>query len=128
MAMRTPSHPGRVLRTTCLEPLGLSVTEAARILGVSRQALNNVVNEASVMSAEMALRVTRAFGGDAMTWLALQAAHDLARLRGDASIRDVRRHRAAPARARLTPPGPAPATRVAAARASGRTARRAPAA
>lgn len=102
MAMRTPSHPGRVLRTTCLEPLGLSVTEAARILGVSRQALNNVVNEASVMSAEMALRVTRAFGGDAMAWLALQAAHDLARLRSDASVRGVRRHRAAPARARRT--------------------------
>ncbi len=90
-SMKQPAHPGTVLRSTCLEPLDLSVTHAARVLGVSRQALNNLVNGSAAMSAEMAVRVTRAFGGDPMTWLALQAAWDVARLRHDPAVRRVRR-------------------------------------
>jgi antitoxin HigA-1 len=78
MPMKNPPHPGRIVRHDCLEPLGLSITEAAKILGVTRQALNNVVNSKSGISAEMAIRLTKAFGSTADTWLRMQAAYDLA--------------------------------------------------
>jgi addiction module HigA family antidote len=78
MSMKNPSHPGRIIRYDCLEPLKLSVTEAAKALGVSRQALNNVVNEKSGVSAEMAIRLSKAFGSTPVTWLRMQAAYDLA--------------------------------------------------
>jgi len=79
--MKNPVHPGRVIRQDCLEPLDLSVTAGARALGVTRQALNNVVNEKAAISPEMAVRLSKAFGGEAETWLAMQAAFDLAQLR-----------------------------------------------
>jgi addiction module HigA family antidote len=63
MPMKNPVHPGRIVRHDCLEPLALSVTEGSRVLGVTRQALNNVVNEKSGVSPEMAIRLTKAFGG-----------------------------------------------------------------
>ena len=69
MPMKNPVHPGRIVRRNCLEPLGLSVTAGARILGVSRQALNNIVNGKSGISPEMAIRLTKAFGSTAETWL-----------------------------------------------------------
>jgi addiction module HigA family antidote len=78
MAMKKPTHPGRVVRTMCLEPNGLSVTEAAPGLGVSRQALNNLVNGKAAMSPEMAVRLEKRFGGSAEMWLSLQLAFDLA--------------------------------------------------
>jgi addiction module HigA family antidote len=78
MTMKAPPHPGLSVRHDCLEPLGLTVTEAARVLGVTRQALNNVVNGKAGISADMAIRLDKAFGGGAETWLALQMAHDLA--------------------------------------------------
>ena len=81
MAMLSPPHPGRLVRQECIEPLGLSVTDAASVLGVTRQALNNLVNAKSGISAEMALRLAKAFGGDAETWLRLQMAYDLAQVR-----------------------------------------------
>ena len=62
MKMHNPPHPGEVLKALCLNPLGLTVTEAARALGVSRQALNNLVNEKAAISAEMAVRLAKAFG------------------------------------------------------------------
>ena len=62
MAMQKPSHPGRVLRSMCLEPRGLTVTEAAAGLSVSRQALKNVVSQRAAMSAEMAVRLEKGFG------------------------------------------------------------------
>ena len=77
-AMKKPAHPGRIVRHDCLEPLPLSVTEAARALGVTRQALNNVVNEKSGISPEMAIRLAKAFGSTAETWMRMQAAFDLA--------------------------------------------------
>lgn len=76
--MKNPPHPGLSVRHDCLEPLGLSVTEAARKLGVSRKQLSNVVNGRSGISAEMAIRLDRAFGGGAETWHRMQAAYDLA--------------------------------------------------
>ena len=86
--MKNPVHPGRIVREDCLEPLGLSVTEAAKVLGVTRQALNNVVNEKSAISPEMAIRLSKAFGSTAETWVRMQAAFDLAvAMKGAADIR-----------------------------------------
>ena len=91
MPMKNPVHPGRIVRHGCLEPLGLSVTEGAKVLGVTRQALNNVVNGKSGISPKMAIRLAKAFGSTAETWLAMQLAYDLAAARKDESKIRVRR-------------------------------------
>ena len=78
MPMKNPVHPGRIIRQDCLAPLGLTVTAAARVLGVSRQALNNVVNCKAGVSPEKAIRLEKAFGGTADTWLRMQMNYDLA--------------------------------------------------
>ena len=78
MSMKNPPHPGKVVRVSCLEPLGLNVTEAAKVLGVSRQALSNLVNGRASMSAEMAIRLAKAFGSTTETWIRLQGAYDVA--------------------------------------------------
>ena len=95
MPMKNPPHPGRSIRDACLESLGLSVTEGARVLGVTRQALNNVVNGRAGISPEMALRLARGFGSTAETWLHMQANYDLAQARKSESKIKVRRYRAA---------------------------------
>ena len=79
MPMKNPPHPGLSVRHDCLEPLGLNVTEAARRLGVSRKQLSDIVNCHAGISPEMAIRLDKAFGGGADTWLRLQAACDLAK-------------------------------------------------
>jgi len=89
MPMKNPPHPGLSVRHDCIEPLGLTVTEGARILGVTRQTLNNLVNGRSGISAEMAIRLDKAFGGGAETWLRLQMAYDLAQARRHESEIDV---------------------------------------
>ena len=76
--MKTPPHPGLSVRQDCLEPLGLSVTEAAKRLGVSRKQLSEIVNGRAGISAEMAIRLDKAFGGGAETWHRLQGAYDFA--------------------------------------------------
>lgn len=81
MPMLNPPHPGRLVRQECLEPLGLTVTDGAARLGVTRQALNNLVNGKSGVSAEMALRLAKAFGGTPEVWLRMQMAYDLAQVR-----------------------------------------------
>ena len=91
MPMKNPPHPGRSIRNACLEPLGLSVTEGAKVLGVSRQALNNVVNGKAAISPEMAIRLSKAFGSTAEVWLRMQLAYDLAEARKDESKIKVRR-------------------------------------
>lgn len=78
MPMKNPPHPGLSVRHDCLEPLRLSVTEAARKLGVSRKQMSGVVNCRSGISPEMAIRLDKAFGGAASTWVRRQAAYDLA--------------------------------------------------
>jgi len=89
--MKNPPHPGRSIRSACLEPLGLSISEGAKILGVSRQALNNVVVGKSAISPEMAIRLTKAFGSTEEAWLRMQLAYDLAIARMDESKIKVRR-------------------------------------
>jgi addiction module HigA family antidote len=91
--MKSPPHPGRIVRQDCVEPLGLTITEAARVLGVTRQALNNVVNGKAGVSPEMAVRLSKAFGGSPELSLRLQANYDLAQLRQDRI--DVKRYRRA---------------------------------
>jgi addiction module HigA family antidote len=78
MPMKTPPHPGKAVRVSCLEPLGLSVTDGAKALGVARQSLSNLINGKTGVSPEMAIRLAKAFGSTADTWLKMQAAFDLA--------------------------------------------------
>ncbi len=92
MPMKSPPHPGLSVKHDCLEPLGLSVTKAAEILGVTRQTLNDLVNCRRGISPEMALRLEMAFGGGAETWLRLQVAYDLAQARLKASDLNVKRY------------------------------------
>jgi addiction module HigA family antidote len=91
--MKKPTHPGRVVRHDCLDPLGLSVTAGAKVLGVTRQALNNVVNGKSGISPEMAIRLSKAFGSSPETWLQMQLAYDLAEARRNEDKIKVRRVR-----------------------------------
>ena len=78
MPMKNPPHPGKVVRVSCLEPLGLSVTDGAKVLGVSRQVLSNVVNCRARISGDMAVRLAKAFGSTTETWIRLQPAYDVA--------------------------------------------------
>jgi antitoxin HigA-1 len=78
MAMKSPPHPGLSVRHDCIEPLGLTISEAAKRLGVSRKQLSDIVNCRAGLSPEMAIRLDKAFGGGAETWYRLQAAYDLA--------------------------------------------------
>ncbi len=91
MAMKNPPHPGESVRHDCIEPLGLSITEAARALGVTRQALNNLVNGKSGISPDMAIRLDKAFGGGAEVWLGIQMDYDLARAMKHAGSIKVKR-------------------------------------
>jgi len=75
--MHNPPHPGEVIRELCLEPLGLSVTEAAEGLGVSRKTLSAIINGRAGISAEMAIRLGKAFNTSAESWLNQQLQYDL---------------------------------------------------
>lgn len=90
--MLNPPHPGEAVRFDCLEPLGLSVTAGAKVLGVSRQALNNLVNGRAGLTPEMAIRLDKAFGGGAETWLRMQTSYDLAQALKHASAIKVKRY------------------------------------
>lgn len=77
MAMHNPPHPGEIIRELCLEPLGLTVTEAAKGLGVSRKTLSALLNGRFGISPEMAIRLSKGFGGSAESWLIQQSQYDL---------------------------------------------------
>ena len=91
MPMTNPPHPGAIVRRQCLEPLALTVTAAASGLGVTRQALSDLVNERADLSVEMALRLSKAFGSSAETWLGLQTAYDLWQARDRAAKLKIKR-------------------------------------
>jgi len=78
--MHNPPHPGEILRELCLDPLGLTVTEAAGALGVSRKTLSSILNGHSGISPEMALRLSIAFNTTAESWLLQQLQYDLAKI------------------------------------------------
>ena len=77
MPMNRPPHPGEVVRKDCIEPLGLTITEAAEGLGVSRKALSELVNGHTGISPQMAIRLSKAFGGSPESWLTQQMQYDL---------------------------------------------------
>jgi len=81
MMMKNPPHPGRIVRQECIEPLKLSVTAAAKGLGVTRKTLSELLNGKSGVSPEMAIRLSKAFGSSPEMWLGLQLDYDLAKLR-----------------------------------------------
>lgn len=95
MTMSNPPHPGGIVRRQCLEPLGLSVTRAAKGLGVTRQALSDLVNGHAGVSTEMAVRLSKAFGSSPETWLGMQMAYDLWQVRERAERITVERFDAA---------------------------------
>jgi addiction module HigA family antidote len=80
MKMHNPPHPGEVLRELCLDPLGLTVTQAAAALGVSRKTLSGILNGRAGISAEMAMRLSIAFNTSAESWLLQQLQFDLAQV------------------------------------------------
>ena len=81
MPMKDPPHPGLSIRDNCLEPLGLSVTRAAEVLGVARHTLSRVLNGHAAISAEMAIRLEKVGWSNADFWMRRQAAYDLAQAR-----------------------------------------------
>ena len=83
MVMKNPPHPGTVVLQECIEPLGLSITQAAAALGVTRNTVSELVNGKRGISPEMAVRLGKVFGGSAESWLVQQAQYDLAHMRTD---------------------------------------------
>ncbi len=81
MPMKNPPHPGGLVLRQCVEPSGLSITQAAAALGVTRTTLSELVNERRGISPEMAVRLSQVFGGSAESWLTQQALYELAQLR-----------------------------------------------
>jgi addiction module HigA family antidote len=81
MPMKNPPHPGLAVRLNCLEPFGLSVTQGAEVLGVSRTTLSRLINGQAGVSPEMAIRLAKAFGATPDVWIRMQAAYDLAQAR-----------------------------------------------
>ena len=83
MPMKNPPHPGGVVFRECIEPLGLSITAAARALGVTRTTLSELINGKRGISPEMAVRLSQVFGGSAVSWLTQQAHYDIAQVPAD---------------------------------------------
>ena len=95
MAMYNPPHPGEVIRELCLQPLGISVTDAAKGLGVTRKALSELLNGKSGVSPSMAMRLAIAFDMSPESWLNMQQQYDLYRARKNPALRRVKRLKAA---------------------------------
>src|SRR5260221_7309348 len=83
MAMKNPPHPGGFVLRQCIEPFGLTITRAAAALGVTRTTLSELVNGKRGISPEMAVRLSKVFGGSAESWLTQQAQYELAHVRVD---------------------------------------------
>ena len=98
-----PAHPGQFIRMEVMEPLGLSVTDAAKVLGVTRPALSALLNGRAALSADMALRIEKAFGPKMDTLLRMQTAYEIAETRGREGDIKVKRY-VAKQRPALAPP------------------------
>ncbi len=95
MPMKNPVHPGQIVLHDCIEPLGLTITEAAHGLGVARSTLSRLVNGKQSVSPEMAVRLSKGFGSTPETWLRLQLSFDLAQMKHAAQEIEVKRLQAA---------------------------------
>ena len=93
MAMQNPPHPGRSIKENCIDPLGLNVTEAAKVLGVARHTLSRVLNGRASISAEMAIRLEKAGWSNAEFWLQRQTAYNLEQARRREDQIQVERYR-----------------------------------
>ena len=93
MPMHNPPHPGEVIRTEIIEANGLTVTDAAKVLGVSRQALSGLLNTKVDLTGDMALRIEKAFGPKMETLMGMQSAYDIFQTRQRASRINIRRYR-----------------------------------
>ncbi len=90
MGLHNPPHPGRSIRRDCLEALELTVTDGAKILGIIQHMLSRIINGQGGISPEMVVRLEKAFGGTAQSWLALQQAYDLGQVkRGKIKVRSA---------------------------------------
>ena len=87
MTMKNPPHPGLVVLQECIEPSGLTITQSAEALGVTRNTLSELVNGKRGISPEMAVRLSKVFGGSDESWLVQQAQYDLAHVRADRMMR-----------------------------------------
>ena len=96
MAMNNPPHPGRSIRENCLAPLGLTVTEAAKVLGVARHTLSRVLNGHAAVSPEMAIRLEKAGWSNAEFWLRRQITFDLVQARRNQDRINVERYQPQP--------------------------------
>lgn len=94
MPMKNPPHPGHSIKDACLDPLGLTVTEAAKVLSIARHTLSRVLNGRAGISPDMAIRLEKAGWSNADHWLRLQTAYDLAQARQHQ--RDIKVHRYEP--------------------------------
>jgi len=83
MPMKKPPHPGGFVLRQCIEPLGLTIKDAAAALGVTRTTLSELVNGKRGISPEMAVRLSKAFGGSAESWITQQAHYDVAQVRAE---------------------------------------------
>ena len=95
MVMYNPPHPGGIIREFCIEPLGLTVTEAAKALGVTRKTFSALLNGRSGISPEMALRLSKVFGRSPEGWLKLQLQHDLWQTQQKVDLHSLKRVKAA---------------------------------
>ncbi len=87
--MKNPPHPGRILKQECIDPIGLTITEAALKLGISRQTLSEVINGKAGISPLMALKLGKAFNTTPEFWINMQSQYDLAQARKTANLDDV---------------------------------------
>ena len=95
MGMYNPPHPGKIIREFCIDPLGLSVTDAAKALGVTRKTVSALLNGRSGISPEMALRLSKVFGRSPQAWLKLQIQYDLWVAQQNVELKNLRRINAA---------------------------------
>lgn len=93
MPMKNPPHPGLSVRLNCLAPFGLTVSQGAEVLGVSRTTLSRLINGQAGVSPEMAIRLAKAFGATPDIWIRMQAAHDLAQARQHEADIKVKRYK-----------------------------------
>jgi len=96
MAMKNPPHPGLSIKENCLEPLGLNITEAAKVLGVARHTLSRVLNGHAAISPEMAIRLEKAGWSNAEFWLRRQSAYNLVQARKNEDQIKVKRYELQP--------------------------------
>ena len=96
MAMKNPPHPGLSIKENCLEPLGLNITEAAKVLGVARHTLSRVLNGHAAISPEMAIRLEKAGWSNAEFWLRRQTAYNLVQARKREDQIKVKRYQLQP--------------------------------